>query len=151
MRKSPTLADGALSVTSYGSLRRRLEADGADAGRDVQALVAFDAQRLQRDRLVETADQDVGAEADANRGARRGTGIVALKGARAYVGRRREHAPYQHAALGVADVDAELGDRADVMLAPVAVRAEVAMEIFGRAEDKAPAAGDITGQRADLH
>ena len=129
----------------------RIQADRADAGRDVQALVAFDAERLQRDRLVETADQHVGAEADADRGARRRAGIVAFKRAGANVGRGREHAPHQHAAFGVTDVDAELGDRAGVVLSATVIAAESAVQILGRTEHKAPAAGDVAGQRADLH
>src|SRR6266545_2522573 len=41
-----------------------LQGDLAEAGRDVEASHAFDADRLQRDLIAVAADQHVGAEAD---------------------------------------------------------------------------------------
>ena len=68
-----------------------------------QALVARYAQRLQRDRFVETADQHVRADPDADRGARTDADIVAGKRAFLHIGGGRHDAPDQNAALIVSD------------------------------------------------
>jgi len=48
-----------------------VQADRANARRDIQAGIAFDAERLKRDRAVEPADQRVRAYSDARCSARR--------------------------------------------------------------------------------
>src|SRR5262245_27045515 len=88
------------------------QVERADAGRDVQAHVAFDAERLKRDRLVESAQKDVGANADADRGACRCTGVAAFERTRVKVGRGRDDRPNHPAAAREADIDADLRDGA---------------------------------------
>ena len=131
-------------------LRSGGQRDRADAGRDVKTTIAFNAERLKSDRLVETADQNVRAKTNADRGRGRGTGIVALQGARTDVRRRGKHAPDEHAAIGVTDVDTELGNRAGVMLTAMAVRVVGAVQVLRGTEHKAPAARNVASQRADL-
>jgi hypothetical protein len=53
-----------------------MQGDSADAGRDVEAGIAFDAQRLKRDRLIRTANQHVGPDSDPDRRAGRGAGKI---------------------------------------------------------------------------
>ena len=149
-QKAPVRGEAFCKTIETLGLRRSVQADRADTGGDIQALVAFDAQRLQGDGFVEAADQHVGADADADGGLRRGTGIIAFQRAFAQVRGGREHAPHQDTTFGVADIHAEFGDRAGVMLA-VVIAAIGAMQILGGAKDKAPAAGDIAGQIADPH
>src|SRR5665213_2286063 len=94
----------------------------ADTGRDVQACIALDGKRLQRDRTVEAAEQHMRADAYANSGAGRRTGIITLKGAVARAGSGGEHGPHDDSARGIADIDTELGDRSDIMLIAASVR-----------------------------
>ena len=123
----------------------------ADTGRDIQAGIAFDADRLQCDRLVETANEHIGAGADADGRAGRHAAIAAFKRARLHVRRRRNDVPDDDAALGIADIDADLGNAADVMLAETLIRHVIAAHVFGRAEDITPAAIDVAGQYANLY
>jgi hypothetical protein len=119
-----------------------------DAGGDIETGIALDADRLQRDRAVGAADQNIGADPDADRGAAGGADIIAGERTRPQAGGRREHCPDDHGALRVAYVDAEFRDRAGIVLAEAGMR-ERATHRPRRAEDKAPAAGDIAGQGAD--
>src|SRR5215472_5389707 len=69
------------------------QGDRADAGGDVQAGIAFDTDRLQRDRPVRAADQHIDAGPDPGGGARRGAGEIAGERAGRDADRRREHRP----------------------------------------------------------
>ena len=93
------------------ALGLEFEAYDADAGGDVEAGIALDAQGLQRDRLVEAADQDIGPKTDAEGRARGGPGIVARQGTGTHVGTGRHHAPDQDGRVGKADIEAEASDR----------------------------------------
>src|SRR6266702_4309342 len=94
----------------------RAEVDRPDPGGDVEAAIALEAQGLQGDRVVGAADQRIGAEADTDGGAGGASGIAAGQRTRRQVGGWRDHRPDQDAALGVADIDPELHDVADIML-----------------------------------
>ena len=131
---------------AYGGV----QADRADAGRHIQALAAFDAERLQGDGLVQAADQDIGADAEADRGLGRSAGIVALPArpgacrrwarTRPTPARRLRCSRYQRRIWRSSRCNARDGHCR-----------EGAMQILGRAEDKAPAAGHIAGQIAHPH
>ena len=54
--------------------------DAGYAGGDVESVLPFDGYRLKRDRLVQTADQHIGAQTDADIGLRAGAGIFAFDG-----------------------------------------------------------------------
>ena len=123
--------------------------DRRDAGGDVKSGLARDAERLQGDGIARAADQRVGAEADANRGAGGAAGIAAGQGAGLQVGLRREHGPDDHAGLGVADIGAELGDIAGVMLGDAVGAGQRAIKRARRAENETPAARDVAAQHAD--
>src|SRR6185312_7198587 len=146
LRREPA---GAFAIRNR-RLRRGLQGDRADTGRHVQALVAFQRKRLQGDGLVEAADQGIGADADADRGAGGAAGIGARQSAWPNVRAGRKHAPDQNAAFGVADIDAELVDRADIMLTRMSAGTVGAMQVFRRAEDESKPAGHVAGQVADL-
>src|SRR5215831_19721240 len=73
--------------------------------------------RLQRDRVVGTADENVGAEAGGDRHlAARAEIIAGEKGGAGGREAVREHRPYHHAAGGGADIEPELADRSAVDL-----------------------------------
>ena len=55
----------------------RLQLDIGDAGRDVQAGLALHADRLQRVGILRTTDQEIAAEADADRGIGADAAIIA--------------------------------------------------------------------------
>ena len=69
----------------------------------------------------------------------------------AHVGGGREHAPDQHAAFGVADVDAELGDRAGVMLGGWPLRRKVQCRSLEEPKTKPQPLATLQVSVADLH
>ena len=137
--------------TAAGGLWLIAQTDRPNPRRDVETGVAFDADRLQRDRTIGAADQYIGAGPDADGGAPRGTDIITVQRTGPEVGGRREHRPNQHAALRIADIDTEFVDSAGIKLGTPRCRSKGATQRFRRAEDKTPAAGDVAGQRADTH
>src|SRR5262249_21809072 len=62
---------------------------------------------------------------------------------------RREHCPHQDAALRVADVNAELRDCPVIMLGATRPGRKRATQRLRRAEDEAPAAGDVATEGSD--
>src|SRR6516162_11529751 len=116
------------STAVSGSLRLIAQADRSDAGGDVEPGVAFDADRLQRDRAVGTADQHVGPDPDPGSGAACGSDIVAGQCARRQIGGWREHRPNQNAPLRIADIDTEFVDRAGIELSMPRRRRKGAVE-----------------------
>ena len=54
-----------------------LERQLCDSSCDVKTVLAFDRDRLQGDRLLESADQDIGARADSECDARRSSAVMA--------------------------------------------------------------------------
>src|SRR6516162_11389533 len=145
MRSGPLVAGYSAAVAR--SLRLIAQADRSDAGRDVEAGIAFDADRLQRDRVVGAADQHIGAGPDPDSGAAGGADIVAVQRTRSQIGSRREYRPNQHAALRIADIDTEFVDGAGIELGTPRCRCKGAAERLRRTKNKAPAAGDIAGER----
>src|ERR1019366_9774337 len=73
---------------------------------DVQAVLSFDRNRLQRDRAVEASHQYVGARADSDRCARGRSAVMTCKCTLAEVGGRGENCPQNHARLKVSDISA---------------------------------------------
>src|SRR5580704_18083712 len=73
----------------FVELQRQLR----DPGRNVEAVLALDRDRLKCDRILESADQDVGAGAYAKRNTRRGAAVVARQCARIKVGSRCDDGP----------------------------------------------------------
>src|SRR5262249_16437488 len=66
-------------------------------------------------------------------------------------GGRREHDPHHDAARGDADIDAELGDRAGVVLdRPRCRRREGAADVALRTDDQADAGRHVAGELAGL-
>src|SRR2546430_17169780 len=84
------------------------QGDRPDSGGDVETAVSLDAERLQRDRVVGAADQRVGADPDADRGAGGGSGIASGQSAGPPIRPWRDNGAHQDAALGLADAHTEL-------------------------------------------
>ena len=118
------------------SLRLIAQADRSDAGRDVEPGIAFDADRLQRDCAVGAADEHIGAGPDADSGAAGGADIIAVERTGAQISGRREYRPNQHAALRIADIDAELVDRAGIELGTPRAGAKVQRSAFDEPKTK---------------
>src|SRR5258705_1925261 len=97
-------------------------------GRDADADLALHAKRLQRDRIVRSADQRVAADADTERRAALRAGIVAGKVARSKPRHRRKHAPGQHRLLGDAEIESDLADGRDIAVFRHALGAQHAAE-----------------------
>src|SRR5258706_11917580 len=101
-----------------------LEIYRANARSNVQAFVAFYADRLQRDRLIEAAEQNIRPEAHAHGCFRGDAPVFAFERARLHLGRRRHHIPNNDTTVGVTDIDADLRNDAYVMFAVTVVRNE---------------------------
>src|SRR6185437_9399805 len=142
------VADAVVDQRHRHLLRDHLVAQ-LDAGGDVQAGTALDADRLQGNLLVRAAQQHVGADARTDRGARGRAAVVARQGA---LGDRAwsEHQPDDLRFLGEAEIDAVLVDGADIALTHPVGPHEQAVEILGGTEHEAHAAGDPALQRADV-
>src|SRR4029077_3259351 len=78
------------SVTAPGRLRLVAQTDRSDAGRDIQAGTAFNAERLQRDSAVGAAEQHIGSGPDPHCGAAGGADIIAVERTGPQIGGRRE-------------------------------------------------------------
>ncbi len=71
-------------------------------------------ERLQRDGIRRTTDQNIGAAADADSGVRARAGKGASQIARSDAVGRREHAPRHRDIIGDADIETEAADRRDI-------------------------------------
>src|ERR1700733_6670098 len=120
------------------------------SGGDVQADLALQAQRLQRDRIVGAADQHVAAGADTDRSAALRAGIVAGEITGSQTPYRRKPAPGQRGFLGNAEIDADFTNGRDVTILRHAVDAQHAAEIGDRADDEADAGPAAAFEHADL-
>src|ERR1700722_5160735 len=120
-------------------------------GRDIEADLALQAQRLQRDRIVRAADQHIAACPDADRSTALRAGVVARKVAGPEPGDRRPHAPRQRRFLGDADINAYLADGRHVAVLRHALDAQHATEISNRADDEADAGAAAAFEHANLH
>ncbi len=122
----------------------------ATPGRESQAGLHFDRQRLQGERAIEAADERVGAEPGAQGDRGVGPDVVARQRPAPRPGGRREHRPRQNAPAGLTDVEAEFPDRA-VIAFPKSMRRRVdAPHFLGGRDDHAQSAGDVAAQGADL-
>ena len=127
----------------------RLQDDLGHAAGDVDPCAAFDADRLESDLTVVSADQDVGRRADDNGALHRGTGVAAGKGAGSDVVGRKDQSDDLRL-FGIADVDAEAPDVADIALAGTVGTREDAAQRLGGTEDEARATRDLARQRSDI-
>ena len=114
-------------------------------GGDVQADTAFDADRLQGDLLVAAADQHVGTKPDPDRGPCRGAAVVAGERATGDLA-GGEDEPHDVRLLGEADIDAEFLHGARITFGCPIGPGKDAVQLLGRSEDEADAAGDVAGQ-----
>src|SRR5689334_21896821 len=127
-----------------------MQAESGNAGGDIEAFLALDAEGLQRDRLLEAPDQHIGAEADADRGFRRRPAIAALECAAVRLA-AGEHRPGHIALAGEAYIDAEPRDPPGIEFRPATARpAESAFHLSRRAEDQPDAGRHLAVQGADL-
>jgi hypothetical protein len=73
-------------------------------------------------------DQHVGADPDSDCGAAGRADIITAERAGSHISTRREHRPDQYTAIGIADIDAELGNGAGVVLGVARPGCEGAMQ-----------------------
>ena len=115
----------------------RLQFDRGDAGRDVQPGLALQADRLQRVGIRRTADQEVAAAANSDRGVGADAAVIAGEIAIADPRGRRVHRPAQFGLIGDAEIEAKAADGCDIRLGPAAFALEHALQAGGRADDVA--------------
>src|SRR6185437_3013608 len=111
----------------------RLEVETGDAGRDVQSGLALQADRLQRVGIGRTADQEIAAAADADRGVGADAAIAAGEFAAAEPVGRRIDGPGELGLVGDAEIEADAAHGGDIRLRPAAFAFEDALQAGDRA------------------
>src|SRR6185437_6515848 len=92
----------------------RLEVETGDAGRDVQSGLALHADRLQRVGIGRTADQEIAAAADADRGIGADAAIAAGEFAAPKPAGRRIHRPRNLGLFGDAEIKTDAANGGDI-------------------------------------
>ena len=115
----------------------RLQLDVGDSGRDVQPGLALQADGLQRVSILRTANQEVAAAADFDRGIGADAAIVAGKLAASDPAHRRVDRPGESGLIGEAEVDAVAADGRDIGFRTAALALKHAFERGHRADDEA--------------
>src|SRR2546428_2333041 len=96
-------------------MRLVTQAYRSDAGRDIEPGIAFEADRLKRDRAVGAADQHIRTGPDSDRGASGRADIISRERTRRQIGGRAENRPNEHAALRIAHTETEFVDASGTM------------------------------------
>src|SRR3984893_18961985 len=99
---------------STQELPSRPEFQALQPGRDVESDLALQTERLKRNRIVRTADQNIAAAADADRGAALRARVIAGKIARPEPRDRRIDSPGERGFRGDAEIDADFADGRDI-------------------------------------
>src|SRR5438477_6600764 len=120
-------------------------------GRNAEADLALDAQRLQRDRILRTADQPVRADADTRCRAALRASIAAGNVAGAKPADWSKDAPCQCRLLGDTEIDTDLLDARDIEIIGTAIGPQHAAQIGDRADDEADAGAAATFKHTDLN
>jgi hypothetical protein len=118
-----------------GPDRDQLDAD--DAGRNVQSSLALHADRLQPIGIARTANQEIAAEADADRRIGAESTVAAGEFATSDPGVGRQHRPRELRLFREAEIHAYPANGRDISLGPSASALEHAFEPGHRADDKA--------------
>src|SRR5262249_18891271 len=121
-----------------------------DADRQIEPGLTLQAQRLQRNRAVRSADQHIGIAAGTDRGARGDPTVIPGEVARTNIARRREHRPTQHRSLGHAQVEADFPHDAMVGHGGRSAGVENAGKFVNRADHETDRARPTTFQYTDL-
>src|SRR5882724_894467 len=121
------------------------------SGSDADADLALHAQRLQRDRIVGSANQHIAADTDAERRTTLCAGVGAGEVARPEPRHRREHAPGQRGFLGDAEIETDLADGGDVAIVGNAVDTQHAAEVGHGTDNETNAGAAAALENADLH
>ncbi len=106
----------------------RLQLDVGNAGRDVQTGLALQADRLQRVGIFRATDQEVAAEADADRGVGANAALTDGEVAASHPPGRRVHRPDQPGLVGEAEIDAVAANGCEVGFGTAAFALEHAFE-----------------------
>src|SRR6185437_15263788 len=133
----PVMADGC----------ERAQFEPAHRGDDIESGLAFDADRLKGERVVEAADQAVGGGSDTHGGSAGGPDISAGQRTRADVPGRRENGPAHNCVAGKSDLRAKALDGALIVLGRGAARwGEDAIIRSRRVNDVGCCAGALAAQ-----
>src|SRR5690606_12154153 len=136
---------------SAENLALLVEAEAREGPGEVRAGRGLDAPGLQREAAAGTADEPVGADTDTEARFARGADIGARERALLHVmPLHGEDQPLDMRALGKANVEADLGDRALIDFGLVALAIELAGHVLLRADDVADAGIDFAGEAPDL-
>src|SRR5579871_259545 len=122
-----------------------------EAGRDIQADLSLHAQRLQRDGVVGTAVEPVGADPDTCRRTALRAAVTAGEVTGPKPSDRSEHPPCQRGLFGDAEIDTDLLDARNVEVVRAPVSAKNAAQIGDRTYDKAHARATTAFKYADLN
>src|SRR4051812_31546260 len=140
-------------MTAVGATHRagRGQVELHDAARNVQAGLALHADRLQRVRIGGTANQEVAAEADANRRIGANAAVAAGQRAARHAGGRSERRPLHGGVVGEAEIEAEAADVGDITFGAAAGTLEYAVQGRIRTDDEADVLASAALEHANLH
>src|SRR3954467_13550780 len=114
-RRRDRSRDSRLTKRPQERSAHELQRDLRNAGGDVEADLSLNRERLQRDRAIVAADQQVCSKARAYGRLRGGTRIGSGEPA-APTCRRYQPLPRQLSSSGEADIEADFGDGANILL-----------------------------------
>src|SRR5208282_4503986 len=139
------------ALSSENALIHGNESHGGYAGRDIDADLSFDRQRLQREGAAGAAQQHIGSATNGQGSFGAGAGIGSRERAMRHARSRSEHRPDQMSLGDFAQGDAIFVDAAVIEVGRAAFdRGENAVQGLLLHQDQADARRNVTGQRARL-
>src|ERR1700722_9136073 len=143
----------AVMMVTIAAMREphRLQFDVGHAGRDVEPGLALHADRLQRVGILRTADQEIAAAADPDRGVGADAAVIAGEIAAADPVGRGAHRPGQAGVVGDPEIKPDAAQRCNVGFGTVAVALEHAFEAGRRSHDEADILAALALQEAGAH
>ena len=121
-----------------------------DARRKSETRLSFDRQRLQTKLTIRAANENIGADSYADSRRRIDAAVLACQRVAPRSLDGSKYVPGENAAVGCAEIQAELMDPAIIMLPPTTRGREAATQFLARRDDEAEARRDFTTQGADF-
>src|SRR5437764_10189677 len=130
---------------------RRAQLEACHAHRYIEAGLAFEAERLQRQGIVRSPDERVGVAAYADSRTGGDARIIPGKIARTDPARRREHRPGERRLRSETDVEPDPLHERVVRISCAVIRMEPALQLAHRADHEARAAAAAALENSGLN
>src|SRR3569623_1822817 len=144
-----TMVTVTLGMTAM-DVANRAQLEVHDTAGDVEAGLALQAEGLQREGVGRTANQEVAAAADADRGIAANAAVAAGQVTRTDLGGRGMHAPAEIGLAGRTEFDAEAADGGNITFGTTAAALEHAIEVGRGRQDLADIRTAVAAKNANL-